>query len=50
MINGWLDFHVMKKLWEYIHLLFWYSMSNFALRFFLRSVYNSVDMSLNSFE
>ena len=39
MTNDWLDFHVVKQLWKYIQLLFWKSMSNFVLRFFLRSVY-----------
>ena len=35
MINDWLDFHVEKKLWKYIHRLFWNSTSN-SLRKLLR--------------
>ena len=37
MINDWLDFA--EKLWKYNQWLYWKSMSNFVLRFFLRSVY-----------
>ena len=40
MINDWVDFHVVKKLWKYIQWLFCNSMSNFVLRSFLCSVYN----------
>ena len=40
IFNNWLDFHVVKIFWKYNpNLLFWKSMSNLVLRFFLRSVY-----------
>ena len=42
MINDRLDIHVLKILWKYIQWLFWNSMSNLVLCFFLRSVYNTV--------
>ena len=39
IINDWLDFLDVTKLWKVTYTLFWYSMSNFVLRCILRSIY-----------